>query len=212
MPRRRLRLPPFRACGASCSAVWIDVRWAVWEGAPGSSRSPSASNQNNRTSQPYCRPAARRRHHLAGVARPPFGEADQQQGEPAQQHVGTDTTPQPVEHRPDLQDGLQVPEGALGLQQVPVARLDVLGISSREPRYPCRSCRPTTIARGPTTKGGAVSITSLPMPTIRRCSSTPTARADQAPVLLSDSPFTYSFAPCVEFRESTGINARSYPV
>jgi Protein of unknown function (DUF1003) len=37
-------------------------------------------------------------------------------------------------------------------------------LPSREPRYPCRHCRPTTIASGPKSKGGAVSIRPPPMP------------------------------------------------
>jgi hypothetical protein len=60
---------------------------------------------------------------LAGA----FGDAGQQQRQPAQQHVGADAVLQPVEHRPQQQLGLQVPEAALGLQQVLVAQRDVLG-------------------------------------------------------------------------------------
>jgi hypothetical protein len=43
-------------------------------------------------------------------------------------------------------------------------------------------------------------------------SPTPNRGSTGLRVLLSDSPFTYSFAPYVEFRKSTGINAQSYPV
>jgi hypothetical protein len=61
---------------------------------------------------------------LAGLA---FGDADQQQGQPAQQDVGADAPLQAVPDRAQLQGGLQVAEGALGLQQVLVAKRDVLG-------------------------------------------------------------------------------------
>ncbi len=60
---------------------------------------------------------------LAGA----FGDAGQQQRQPAQQHVGADAVLQPVEDRARQQLGLQVTEAALGLQQVLVAQRDVLG-------------------------------------------------------------------------------------
>ena len=60
---------------------------------------------------------------LAGA----FGDAGQQQRQPAQQGVGADAVLQPVEHGPEQQVGLQVAEAALGLQQVLGAEGDVLG-------------------------------------------------------------------------------------
>jgi hypothetical protein len=56
-----------------------------------------------------------------------FGDADEQQGEPAEQDVGADAGFAAVEHRPQFEGGLQVAEATLGLEQVLVAQRDVLG-------------------------------------------------------------------------------------
>ena len=60
---------------------------------------------------------------LAGAA---FGDADQQQREPADDHVGVDAVLEPVEDRPQLERRLEVAEGAFGLAQVLVAERDLL--------------------------------------------------------------------------------------
>jgi len=57
----------------------------------------------------------------------PLGDPDQQQRQPAQQHVGADAPLQPVPDPAQLQGGLEVPEGPLGLQQVLVAQRVALG-------------------------------------------------------------------------------------
>ena len=44
----------------------------------------------------------------------PFGDPDQQQGEPAQQDVGADPRFQMVMNRPEFEGGLQVAEAAFG--------------------------------------------------------------------------------------------------
>src|SRR5215211_8720529 len=62
-----------------------------------------------------------------GLLAAAFGDAGQQQCQPAQQDVGADAVLQPVEDRAQQQVGLQVPEAALGLQQVLVAQGDVFG-------------------------------------------------------------------------------------
>jgi hypothetical protein len=59
------------------------------------------------------------------------GDADQQQGRPAEQDVGADAGLDAVEHWPQLHRGLQVAEAAFGLQQVLVAQGDVLGAQVR---------------------------------------------------------------------------------
>src|SRR3954469_12042297 len=56
----------------------------------------------------------------------PFGDADEDQGEPSQQHVGADATLEAVEHGAQLEGGLEVPEPAFGLEEVLVAQRDVL--------------------------------------------------------------------------------------
>jgi hypothetical protein len=57
-----------------------------------------------------------------------LGDADQQQQrQPAQQHVAADAMFQPVVDGAQVQGGLQVPEGAFGLQQVLVAERNVFG-------------------------------------------------------------------------------------
>lgn len=56
-----------------------------------------------------------------------FGDADEQQGEPAQQHVGADTGLQAVVDGAEEQRRLQVPEAPLGLEEVLVAERHVLG-------------------------------------------------------------------------------------
>ena len=61
------------------------------------------------------------------IAGAPFSDPDQEQGEPAEQEVGADAWFEPVEHRAQLDGGLQVAEPAFGLQQVLVAQCDVLG-------------------------------------------------------------------------------------
>ena len=53
-----------------------------------------------------------------------LGDADQQQREPADEHVGPDAVFQAVEHRAQQQGGFEVPEPALGLQQVLVRGRD----------------------------------------------------------------------------------------
>src|SRR5215211_8443475 len=66
-----------------------------------------------------------------GLLAAAFGDAGQQQRQPAQQDVGADAVLQPVEDRAQQQVGLQVPEAALGFQQVLVAKGDVLGAEVR---------------------------------------------------------------------------------
>src|SRR5829696_2126057 len=66
-----------------------------------------------------------------GLLAGPLGDAGQQQRQPAQQHMGADAVLQPVEDGAQQQLGLQVPEAALGLQQVLVAQGDVLGAEVR---------------------------------------------------------------------------------
>ena len=61
-----------------------------------------------------------------GVAGGAFGDADEQQREPAQQHVCADAVSEAVEHRAQLEGGLEVAEPAFGFQQVLVAQRDVL--------------------------------------------------------------------------------------
>ena len=61
---------------------------------------------------------------LAGLA---FGDADQQQREPAEQDVRADAVLEAVEDGPQLERGLQVAEAAFGFEQVLVAERDVLG-------------------------------------------------------------------------------------
>ncbi len=56
-----------------------------------------------------------------------LGDADEEQGEPAQQHMGADATFEPVEHGPQLEGGLEVAEAAFGFEQVLVAERDVFG-------------------------------------------------------------------------------------
>jgi hypothetical protein len=60
-----------------------------------------------------------------------FGNADEQQRQPAQQHVGADAVLESVEHRPQQQAGLQVAEAALGFEQVLVAEGGVFGADVR---------------------------------------------------------------------------------
>ncbi|MFD3623436.1 hypothetical protein [Streptomyces sp. NPDC058698] len=57
--------------------------------------------------------------------------ADQQQREPAQQHVGPDTVFETVEDRPQLQHRFQITKSALGFQESLVADHDLLGTQVR---------------------------------------------------------------------------------
>jgi hypothetical protein len=61
---------------------------------------------------------------VAGLA---FGDADEQQRQPGQQHVGADAVLEAVEDRAQLDRGLRVAKAALGFEQVLVAQRDVLG-------------------------------------------------------------------------------------
>jgi hypothetical protein len=61
---------------------------------------------------------------LAGLA---FGDADQQQREPAEQDVRADASPHAVEDRSEFEGALEVAEAAFGFEQVRVAQGDVLG-------------------------------------------------------------------------------------
>jgi hypothetical protein len=56
-----------------------------------------------------------------------FGDPDEEQRQPAQQHVGADAGLEAVEHRPQFEGGLQVPEAAFGFEEVLVAQRDVFG-------------------------------------------------------------------------------------
>jgi hypothetical protein len=56
-----------------------------------------------------------------------LGDPDQQEGEPADDDVRLDAVLEPVEDGAQLERGLQVAEGALGLAQVLVAERDVFG-------------------------------------------------------------------------------------
>jgi len=60
------------------------------------------------------------------VAALAFGDPDQEQREPADDHVRVDAVLEPVEDGPQLQGGLEVAEGAFGLAQVLVAKRDLL--------------------------------------------------------------------------------------
>ena len=62
-----------------------------------------------------------------GVVGLAFGDADQQQREPGEQHVRADAVLEVVEDWPQLDRGLQVAEAAFGFEQVLVAERDVLG-------------------------------------------------------------------------------------
>ena len=56
-----------------------------------------------------------------------FGDSDQQQREPADDHVGVDAVLEPVEDGKEFQGGLEVAEGAFCFAQVLVAERDLLG-------------------------------------------------------------------------------------
>lgn len=56
-----------------------------------------------------------------------LGDADQQQREPADQHVRADVVLEAVEHRAELERALEIAESAFGFEQVLVAQRDVLG-------------------------------------------------------------------------------------
>jgi len=56
-----------------------------------------------------------------------FGDADRERRQPVQQHMRAGPWFETVEHRPQLEGGLEVPEASFGLQQVLVAQGDVLG-------------------------------------------------------------------------------------
>ncbi|MFF4146942.1 hypothetical protein ACFY0A_37710 [Streptomyces sp. NPDC001698] len=60
----------------------------------------------------------------AGAA---FADVDQQEDEPAQQHVGAYSVVEAVVDRPQAQRGFHRPEGTLGFQQVLAAERDILG-------------------------------------------------------------------------------------
>ena len=66
-----------------------------------------------------------------GLPRTAFGDADQQQGEPADQDVGADAVFEPVEDRPEQEFALHVTEAAFGFEQVLVAQGGVLGADVR---------------------------------------------------------------------------------
>jgi len=57
----------------------------------------------------------------------PFGNTDEQQGEPAQQHVGADAWFDPVEHWSQLEGRFEVAESPFGFEEVLVAERNVLG-------------------------------------------------------------------------------------
>src|SRR4030095_9434505 len=54
-------------------------------------------------------------------------DSDQQQRQPAQQHVGADARFQPVVDRPQVDDLLEVAPAAVDLEQLLVAQRDVVG-------------------------------------------------------------------------------------
>ena len=72
-------------------------------------------------------PAEFAAHLRPGRAGGVLGDADEQQREPAQQHVGADPLFEPVAGRPQVQDGLHVPPAALDFEELLVADGDVLG-------------------------------------------------------------------------------------
>jgi hypothetical protein len=61
---------------------------------------------------------------LAGLA---FADADQQQREPADQHVCADAVLEAVKDGPQFEGGLEIAEAAFGFEQVLVAERDLLG-------------------------------------------------------------------------------------
>ncbi|GAA0713816.1 hypothetical protein Drose_26090 [Dactylosporangium roseum] len=65
---------------------------------------------------------------MAGAA---FGDAGQQQGQPADEHVRADAVFEAVEDRPEQQLGLEIAEAAFGLEEVLVAQRDVPGADAR---------------------------------------------------------------------------------
>jgi hypothetical protein len=60
-----------------------------------------------------------------------FGDAGQQQGQPADQDVGADAVFQAVEHRTQQQGGLEVAEATFGLEEVLVSEGGVFGADVR---------------------------------------------------------------------------------
>lgn len=64
-----------------------------------------------------------------------FGDADEVQRQPAQQHVGVDAVGQVVEHRPQLEHGLEIAEAASDV----LARLADLTAGERGGRRGARS-------------------------------------------------------------------------
>ena len=76
-----------------------------------------------------------------GGAGASFGDADEQQGEPAQQHVGADAGFEAVEDGAQLEGGLEVAEAAFGFEEVLVAERDVLGGQVRVARWTAGTCR-----------------------------------------------------------------------
>ena len=56
-----------------------------------------------------------------------FGDADEDEGEETDQHVGADAVVFAVEDGAEQQRAFEVTEGALGLEQLLVAERDVLG-------------------------------------------------------------------------------------
>ena len=82
-----------------------------------------------------------------GVAAP-FGDADEEQGEPAQQHVGADAGLEAVEHGAQLEGGFEVPEAAFGFEEVLVAQRDVFGAQVGVARWTAGTCRRGVARRG----------------------------------------------------------------
>jgi hypothetical protein len=62
-----------------------------------------------------------------GLAAAAFGDAGQEQGQPADQDVGADAVFEAVEHWPEQQGGFEVPEAAFGFEEVLVAQRGVFG-------------------------------------------------------------------------------------
>ena len=62
-----------------------------------------------------------------GVVGAGLGDADQQEGEPAQHDVGADAVLEAVEHRAQFERGFHVPPAAFDFEELLVAHGDVLG-------------------------------------------------------------------------------------
>ena len=84
-----------------------------------------------------------------GVAGASFGDADEQQGEPAEQHVGADAWFDAVVDGAQIEGGLEVPEPAFGFEEVLVAERDVLGGQVGVARWTAGTCRRVVPRRRP---------------------------------------------------------------